>query len=198
MATRDPKTGKFLPTAAPPARRRNPGRSQEDRPQSPAVGTQSQPAAPAVQTRPRLEVRLHRRDPLELPSRLRKAGYRQRLVRMGDSPSETEARIEEMEDLGYRVVRDSKGAPELRRNAIVMEITEELYQARQRAKVEENLRANRAQAEANRQAMNQRLQGMPLPPGAASGVVESTLEVGPQEELLREGEFVTPPGVPGS
>ncbi len=159
---------------------------------SPMPAPSAAPAPQAPQVRERIDIRLTRRDYLDLPSRLRKPGFRQRIMRMGDSPSETEARIEEMEEMGYTVVRNKDGSPVQRRNGLLVEIPQELYQARQRAKAEANERANRAQGQANREQLNARLRGIPLPPGAASGVLESDVDRGPAEELVKEGEFATP------
>lgn len=77
---------------------------------------------PMVEVRPRVE-----RQILRVPQR---KGYVRRLVL--DDP----ARIEEMEELGYKVVQDQNGGPLKRREYIVMEIPADIYEARQAEKAE--------------------------------------------------------------
>ncbi|MDR7534552.1 MAG: hypothetical protein QN162_14620 [Armatimonadota bacterium] len=70
------------------------------------------------------------RNILRVPQR---KGFVRRLVL--NDPS----RIEEMEDLGYKLVEDKeRGGPLTRREYVVMEMPADLYEARQQAKVEAN------------------------------------------------------------
>lgn len=133
----------------------------------------------------RATVNITRRDPLAVPSRFQRAGYVSRWTRIGDNPSDTEAMIEEREDLGYEVVNDpEKGGPVTKRNAILMQIPERLYHERQRAKAEENLRQNRAQAEVNRANMSQLVGRAPHGKVLGEGLVRE-----PRENLLNRDEF---------
>lgn len=121
------------------------------------AGSKKKPTAKV----PHLDIRVGRRDRLEVLQRYRKAGFRNRWVKMGDNPTDTESRIEEMEELGYGVVESDKGGPVTRSGMLLMEIPEDTYRARERAKLEANLAANRAQAETNRALMRRALGSAP-------------------------------------
>lgn len=143
-----------------------------------------------VKTKPkanvaRATVNIARRDPLAVPSRFKHPGFVTRWIRMGESPSDTEATIEEREELGYQVVEDpDKGGPVTKRNMILMEIPEKLDRERSRAKVEENLRMNRAQADINRANMSQLVGRSPHGKVLGEGLVTE-----PRETLLNRDEF---------
>jgi len=75
------------------------------------------------------------RDVLKTPQR---PGFARRLVK--NDP----IRIEEMEELGYRVVQKEDGGPFVRREFVVMETPQDLHDARQAAKVAEVRRQREA------------------------------------------------------
>lgn len=107
-------------------------------------------------------VPLTRRDQVAVPAKLRKPGKRYRWAGSspGADPSDLDARVEELEELGYAVVVDPEsGGPVKKRGAVLMEIDQKLYTARQDAKVDATKRANRAQAEFARRTLQQRLRG---------------------------------------
>ncbi len=85
--------------------------------------------AETVSKAPMIDVKpLGDRQILRVPQR---KGFVRRLVR--DDP----ARIEELEELGYKTVASPDGGPLRRYEYVVMEIPSDLYEARQAAKVEQ-------------------------------------------------------------
>ena len=88
------------------------------------------PKVAAIEVKPRVE-----RDILRTPQR---KGFTRRLA-LNDP-----IRIEEMEDLGYRVVKKESGEVLTRREFVVMELPEELYNARQAEKVHQIRQSQKA------------------------------------------------------
>lgn len=136
--------------------------------------------APTRAPVPRVQVNVTRRDPLTVPTKYQQRGFVNRWIAMGNDPMDTEARVEEMEELGYTVVKDEGGDVVRKRNMILTQIPRELYDARQQAKVDENQRQNRAQADARRREFRSHVLG-----GDADGrVIGEGAEIGEPEPLV--------------
>lgn len=129
-----------------------------------------------------------RRDPIAVPAKFRQPGlaYRWAAAGPGADPADLDARVEELEERGFAIVHDEKGAPVRRRRAILMAIPQALYDRGQRAKVEANMAANRAQAQQTADSFRRRLKGQ-------GRVVGQGLETLPAEALLSENETFIPP-----
>lgn len=130
-----------------------------------------------------------RRDPLAVPAKLKQPGlaYRWAAVGPGADPADLDVRVEELEERGFTVVTDpAKGGPVRRGRAVLMAIPQALYDRGQRAKVEANMAANRAQAQQTADSFRRRLKGQ-------GRVVGQGLETLPAEALLSENETFIPP-----
>lgn len=129
-----------------------------------------------------------RRDPIAVPAKLKQPGlaYRWAAAGPGADPADLDARVEELEERGFAIVHDEKDAPVRRRGAILMAIPQAQYDRGQRAKVEANMAANRAQAQQTADSFRRRLKGQ-------GRVVGQGLETLPAEALLSENETFIPP-----
>jgi hypothetical protein len=116
-------------------------------------------------------------------ARYKRPGKAYRWKRMGESPAETEAMIEEMADRGWRLVtKDGKpdGTPVQHRNALLFEIDAKTYHRRMEERVQENIRQNRAQAEEIKRGLRSRIS----PTGERPRVRERGVTYEPEEPVL--------------
>lgn len=140
------------------------------------------PAAAPVATQ-RISVLPPRRDPIAVPSKYRHPGKRPRFVRLTDNQLENDAHLEEMEELGYHIVRDEAGKPVQRRGSVLMEIDEALADQRLEAKAAYARDLNRRQAQAMRDQMRERLTGLP-----DGEVIEASVKRDQPEALISDDE----------